>query len=231
VINTGSVSPPLDPETVDAFELGYKGSNSDGSISYAVAAFLYDYQNLQISFVDETSTVSTVNAAEAENYGLEFELTAQMTDAVSVDFYATYLSAEYEEFINGDYANGFALADLSGNTLPNAPEYTFKVGLNYQTAVGNGNLRLRGEAYYQDDVYFTEWNRSDAAQDGYGLINANADYSFGPDDRWLVSVWGRNLSDEEIISNNIITAPLYNSLRVGSMLPPRTFGVTGSYAF
>jgi hypothetical protein len=82
-------------------------------------------------------------------------------------------------------------------------------------AMANGNLRLRGEAYYQDDVYFTEWNRSDAAQDGYGLINANADYSFGPDGRWLVSVWGRNLSDEEIISNNIITAPLYNSLRVG----------------
>jgi iron complex outermembrane receptor protein len=231
VINTGSVSPPLDPETVDAFELGYKGSNSDGSISYSVAAFLYDYQNVQISFVDETSTVSTVNAAEAENYGLEFELDAQMTDALSLDFFATYLSAEYKEFINGDYANGFELADLSGNTLPNAPEYTFKVGLNYQMAMGNGNLRLRGEAYYQDDVYFTEWNRSDAAQDGYGLINANADYSFGPDGRWLVSVWGRNLSDEEIISNNIITAPLYNSLRVGTMLPPRTFGVTGSYAF
>jgi iron complex outermembrane receptor protein len=69
------------------FELGYKGSNSDGSISYSVAAFLYDYQNVQISFVDETSTVSTVNAAEAENYGLEFELDAQMTDALSMDFF------------------------------------------------------------------------------------------------------------------------------------------------
>jgi iron complex outermembrane receptor protein len=231
VINTGSLSPPLDPETVDAFEVGYKGASADGRISYALAAFYYDYQNLQISFVDETSTVSTVNAAEAENYGAELELNAQLSDAFSMDFYATYLSAEYKEFINGDYANGFAPTDLSGNTLPNAPEYTLKLGLTYQTAVANGNLRLRGEAYYQDDVYFTEWNRQDAAQDGYGLLNANADFSFGPDGRYLISLWGRNLSDEEIISNNIITAPLYSSLRVGSMLPPRTFGLTGSYAF
>lgn len=231
VINTGSLSPPLDPETVDAFEFGFKGSTEDGRLNYALAAFFYDYQNLQISFVDETSTVSTVNAAEAENYGAELELNFMVTEGFSVDFFATYLSAEYKEFVNGDYANGFALVDLSGNTLPNAPEYTFKLGATYEVPVGNGNLRLRGEAYYQDDVFFTEWNRADAVQDGYGLINANADYSFGPDGRYMLSFWGRNLSDEEVISNNIITAPLYNSLRVGSMLPPRTFGVTGSYAF
>jgi iron complex outermembrane receptor protein len=30
VINTGSLSPPLDPETVDAWELGLKGSSADG---------------------------------------------------------------------------------------------------------------------------------------------------------------------------------------------------------
>ncbi|MFK7831234.1 MAG: TonB-dependent receptor [Congregibacter sp.] len=231
VINTGSLSPPLDPETVDAFELGYKGSSSDGRLSFALAAFYYDYQNVQISFVDETSTVSTVNAAEAENYGVELELDFALTDAVTLDFFATYLSAEYKEFVNGDYAAGFALADLSGNTLPNAPEYTFKLGITYETAVANGTLRLRGEGYYQDEVFFTEWNRDDAVQDSYGLIHANADYSFGEDGRWMVSLWGRNLSDEEVISNNIITAPLYNSLRVGSMLPPRTFGVTGSYSF
>ncbi len=231
VINTGSLSPPLDPETVDAFELGWKGSSSDGRLSYALAAFLYDYQNLQISFVDENSTVSTVNAAEAENYGAELELRYAFTESFSMDFFATYLSAEYEELINGDYANGFELTDLSGNTLPNAPEYTLKIGATYETPVGDGRLRLRAEGYYQDDVYFTEWNRHDAFQDSYGLINASADYAFGSDGQWLISLWGRNLSDEEVISNNIITAPLYNSLRVGSMLPPRTYGITGSYAF
>jgi iron complex outermembrane receptor protein len=147
----------------------------------------------------------------------------------SVDFYATYLSAEYQEFFNGDYANGFEIADLSGNTLPNAPEYTAKIGVTWQTDLGNGVLSLRGEAYYQDEVYFTEWNRSDAYQDSYEQFNASIDYVFN--ESWMVSVWGRNLSDEEVISNNIITAPLYDSLRVGSVLPPRTYGATVGYQF
>ena len=229
VINTGSTSPPLDPETVDAFELGIKGQNSSGTLKYSVAAFFYDYQDMQISFVDETSTVSTINAAEAENSGLEFELEGSFGNGFSFDFYLTYLSAEYQEFFNGDYANGFAIADLSGNTLPNAPESTAKLGLNWEGQVGNGVLRLRGEAYYQDDIYFTEWNRADAYQASYEQYNASAEYSWN--DQWRLSVWGRNLSDEEVMSNNIITAPLYDSLRVGAVLPPRTYGATATFQF
>ena len=229
VINTGSTSPPLDPETVDAFELGIKGQNSSGTLKYSVAAFFYDYQDMQISFVDETSTVSTINAAEAENFGLELELEGSFGNGFSFDFYLTYLSAEYQEFFNGDYANGFAIADLSGNTLPNAPESTAKLGLNWEGEVGNGVLRLRGEAYYQDDVYFTEWNRADAYQASYEQYNASAEYSWN--DQWQLSVWGRNLSDEEVMSNNIITAPLYDSLRVGAVLPPRTYGATVTFQF
>ena len=229
VINTGSTSPPLDPETVDAFEVGLKGQNASGTLRYSVAAFFYDYQDMQISFVDETSTVSTVNAAEAENSGIELEVDGSLGNGFAFDFYLTYLNAEYQEFFNGDYANGFAITDLSGNTLPNAPESTAKLGLTWEGAVGGGTLIVRGEAYYQDDVYFTEWNREDAYQKSYEQINASVDYSWN--DQWLLSLWGRNLSDEEVMSNNIITAPLYDSLRVGAVLPPRTYGATVTYQF
>lgn len=230
VINTGSLDAPLDPETVDAFEFGVKGANDDGTLTYALAAFFYDYKDLQISFVNEQSTVTTVNAAEAENYGAEVELKAQLNDAFSVDLFATFLSAEYKEFFNADYGNAFELTDLSGNTLPNAPKYTAKLGLTYETQFGDNLLRLRGEIYHQDEVFFTEWNRPDAYQDSYQLINASAEYMFG-DSGWGISIWGKNLADEEIISNNIITAALYDYLRVGSMLPPRTVGATVVFNF
>ena len=229
VINTGSTSPPLDPETVDAFEVGLKGQNASGTLRYSVAAFFYDYQDMQISFVDETSTVSTVNAAEAENSGIELEVDGSLGNGFAFDFYLTYLNAEYQEFFNGDYANGFAITDLSGNTLPNAPESTAKLGLTWEGAVAGGTLTVRGEAYYQDDVYFTEWNRKDAYQKSYEQFNASMDYSWN--DQWLLSMWGRNLSDEEVMSNNIITAPLYDSLRGGAGLPPRTYGATVTYQF
>ena len=61
-------------------------------------------------------------------------------------------------------------------------------------------------------------------------MNAHVDYEFA-DGRWMLSVWGRSLADEEVLSNNIITAPLYDSLRVGSVLPPRTFGATAQFNF
>ncbi len=230
VINTGSLSPPLDPETVDAVEFGMKGVTGDGMIRYALALFSYDYKDLQISFVDENSTVSTINAAEAENRGAELELDVDMGNGWSVDFFLTILNAEYTEFVNGDYASGFALTDLSGNALPNAPDKTAKIGINYETETANGVLRIRGEVYHQDEVFFTEWNRPDAAQDSHQLINARLDYEFS-NSAWTASLWGRNLADEEVISNNIITAPLYDSLRVGSVLPPRTFGASVSYRF
>ena len=228
VINTGSTSPPLDPETVDAFEVGAKGLLNNGRLRYSVAAFLYNYENLQISFVNAASTVETINAAEAENYGLEGELEIALTESLSMDLYATYLSAEYEEFINHDYSDGFSRKDLKGNTLPNAPEHTFKLGINHVTEIGGGELILRAEYYHQDDVYFTEWNRKDAFQKAHGLLNARASYVISD---VTVTLWGRNLTDEEVVSNNIITAPLYNSLRVGSLLPPRTYGATVEYQF
>ena len=229
-INTGSPSPPVNPETVDAFELGLKGSSADGGMRYSLVGFYYDYQDLQVSFVDENSVVATVNAAEAENYGAEFEISAALGGGFILDFYGTYLSAEYEEFLNRDYANGFAVADLKGQTLPNAPEYTAKLGLTWETEMGNGTFRAHGEAYYSDEVYFTEWNRKDAYQESYELFNANIDYEFGGGD-WLVSIWGRNLADEEVISNNIITAALYDFLRVGSVLAPRTYGASLRFNF
>ena len=56
-------------------------------------------------------------------------------------------------------ANGFAIADLSGNTLPNAPEFTAKLGVSWETQMNDGMLRIHGEVYHQDEVYFTEWTQ------------------------------------------------------------------------
>ena len=44
-------------------------------------------------------------------------------------------------------------------------------------------------------------------------------------------MWGRNLTNQLVLTNNIITAPLFNSVRVGSVAPPRTYGVTAGINF
>ena len=67
-------------------------------------------------------------------------------------------------------------------------------------------------------------------QEAYGIVNVSAGYE-GSGGRWAVTGWARNLTDEFVVSNNIITAPLYGSIRVGSLLPPRTYGLSLAYNF
>jgi len=231
VINIGSLNEVIDPEFVDAYEIGYKMPFMDGRASLRTAAFYYDYTDLQVGFVNEQSVVQTINAASAENMGVEIELVARFTEGLTGNFSATWLDATYKEFVTGDYRDNFAQVDLSGNNLQNAPEYTARAALDYVRPVTEtGSIIASVEAAYQDDVYFTEFNNADAFQEAYTIVNARLGYE-GGEGRWHVTGWVRNATDELVISNNIITAPLYGSVRVGSLLPPRTYGVTLGYNF
>ena len=231
VINVGSQNDVIDPEFVDAYEVGYKMPFADGRASLRTAVFYYDYTDLQVGFVGADSVVTTVNAASAENKGIELELLARFTEDLTGSFSATWLDAEYTEFVTGDYRQNFAPVDLSGNKLQNAPEYTLHAALDYSHPISeSGSIVGHIDASYQDDVFFTEFNNADAVQEAYGIVNLSAGYE-GGGGRWAITGWARNLTDEFVVSNNIITAPLYGSIRVGSLLPPRTYGLTLAYNF
>ena len=232
VINVGSQNPVINPEYVWAYESGLKMKGLNNRLQFTAAAFYYDYKDLQVGFVNAQSVVETINAAAAHNYGLETSLRAQVAPQFIVDLSATYLSAKYTQFTTGDYRNGFAATDVSGNYLDNAPEYTGRVGLEYTVPLSGsaGRLQFRAEEAYQARVYFTEFNNADATQGGYGLLNGSAEW-VSSNAHWSATAWIRNATDKFAIANNIITAPLYSSVRVGSVIPPRTFGVTVGYQF
>ena len=226
VINVGSRNDVINPEFVWSYELGLKTTSSDNKLQANVAAFYMDYSDLQVGFVDASSVVTTVNAASARNYGLEVELRARPAPGLTLEVFGTYLNAKYREFVSGDYRQAFAQVDLAGNRLSNAPEFSFRAGGDYDIPIGgSGKLNLRADINWQDRVYFTEFNNADATQAPYALINAGLKYT-SADDRWTIDVWGRNLANKLVLTNNIITAPLFNSVRVGSVAPPRTYGVT-----
>jgi iron complex outermembrane receptor protein len=226
VINVGSRNDVINPEFVWSYELGVKTSALDNRLQANVAGFYMDYSDLQVGFVDATSVVTTVNAASARNYGLEAELRAKPAPGLTIELFGTYLNAKYKQFDSGDYRQGFKVVSLAGNRLSNAPEWSFRAGADYDILInGSGKLNLRADINWQDRVYFTEFNNADATQAPYALINAGVKYT--PDNgMWSIDVWGRNLSDELVVTNNIITAPLFNSVRVGSVAPPQTYGVT-----
>lgn len=231
VINVGSQNPVIDPEYAWGYETGIKTNALDRKVSANASLFYIDYTNLQVGFVGADSVVTTVNAAAARNYGAEIELRARPITGLEVELFATYLNARYRKFTSGDYRQNFTQVDLKGNHLSNAPDYTVRLAASYDMPVGEiGSLNLHGDINWQDRVYFTEFNNADATEGGYSTVNAGARFTDATK-RWSVDVWGRNLTDKFIISNNIITAPLFSSVRVGSMAPPKTYGVTVGYQF
>lgn len=226
VINVGSRNDVINPEYVWSYELGLKTATADRKLQANLAAFYMNYSDLQVGFVDASSVVTTVNAASARNYGLEAELRAKPVPGLTLELFGTYLNAKYRTFTSGDYRQGFAPVNLAGKRLSNAPEFSFRAGADYDIPVGSaGKLNARAEVNWQDRVYFTEFNNADATQGAYALVNAGLKFT-SANDRWSVDVWGRNLTNALVITNNIITAPLFSSVRVGSVAPPRTYGVT-----
>ncbi len=226
VINVGSQNDVIDPEYVWGYEAGIKTIALNGTLSASLAGFYMDYSDLQVGFVGSDSVVTTVNAASARNYGAEIELRARPAQGLTFEIFGTWLDARYTEFVSGDYRQGFLPVDLSGNKLSNAPEFTVRVAGDYDLPLGDsGVVNLRADLNFQDEVFFTEFNNRDAYQPATVTINAGIRFT-SADERWSIDLWGRNLTDEFIITNNIITAPLFNSVRVGSLAPPRTFGAT-----
>lgn len=231
VINIGSLNPVINPEYVWDYEGGVKFKAFDNRLSTALSAFYYDYTNLQVGFVNAQSVVETINAAAARNYGFELESHAAVSRALTVDFYATYLNAKFTSFLDANYRNGFAVVSLAGNTLPNAPEFTTRLGATYLVPVAiPGTLTLHAEGNYQSKVYFTEFNNQDAVQGPRVIFDASLLYT-APDNRTTIELWGKNLGDKYVIANNIVAAALFGFVKVGSLLPPRTYGVTVGYKF
>ena len=244
VVNIGSVNAVIDPEYVWSYEAGVRGETDDRTFGFAASAFYYDYSNLQVGFVNANSIVETINAASARNYGVELEATMRPADNTTVRVFGTYLNTKYTDFCNGYYGAGDprrrqfpacptdpALSDLSGNRLANAPEFTVAAFVDHSIDLGTaGSLDLSADVNLQSEVFFTEFNNRDARQEAFALVNASATYHL-PLNGWSIAVWGKNLTNKYALANTIIAAPLFSFVSVGSLRPPRTYGVTLGFEF
>ena len=88
----------LEPEHVNAYEIGVKGRTSDGSLSFAVAAFRADYDNLQVQTnrSDPANGITrfvTTNAGTSRSQGVEVEATLRPAPGFSVEANFAYVDS------------------------------------------------------------------------------------------------------------------------------------------
>ncbi|MFC7047801.1 TonB-dependent receptor [Emcibacter nanhaiensis] len=242
---TGQTTPVLDPEIVDAYEIGLKGMFMDRRLRFNAAAFYYDFTDLQQgrSVPAGTSGFTLVyeNAASAEIKGMEMEFTWLASEHIRIDGSATYLDATFDDYVTTDPFDtvfqqlglidaGVDLSQqLAGNRLVQSPKWSGRLAVTVDHEISDTGWLAEGTVAvsYKDQVYFTQFNHDALAQDDVTTIDANV--RFSSDNGWSVNLWGRNLTDETIYVGTFIL----NSSRTnaGFLAPPRTFGATLGYEF
>ena len=232
--NTSGFTPVVDPEYIDAYEIGFKSSMLDQRLQVNIAAFMYEYTDLQVnSSVADQSGVPTLelnNAAEADITGLEIDISAMLIDGLRVDLGLSFLDAEYGEFLTKDPITD-DLINVSGNTMPFSPEVSGSLAVEYFQSLDDlGDLTLRADYSYSDEQYFHQFEGINK-QDSYSLVNARVTLETF-DEAWKFSLYGKNLTDEVVRNSGFyLPAFLGNEGLLLTLRPPRTYGVEVSYSF
>ena len=188
---------PVEQETLAAYEIGAKTQFFANRLRLNGAAFLYNYEDLQVFTLINSGGVPVSvldNAADASIKGGELELVAAPVDDFNISLGLGYLDTELEDFEAG------AGADFSGNRLPLAPKWSFSGVADYTWRVkGGGAVTAQGSFSYRDDVFFSTENNPLIAQDGYWLLGARLQY-VSPGERWRAAVYVENAADEDYLT-------------------------------
>src|SRR5690606_33824973 len=105
-----------------------------------------------------------------------------------------------------------------GNSLPHAPEMIFNGIVDYRRPVGTGLFAASLDWAYHDEKSFFLYESREFVADSFEL-GLRTGYTF-PSGRWELALFGRNITDEEIVQNGID----FNNL-TGMTNEPRAFGI------
>ena len=242
-----------EPEEIDAFEVGFKGTWFDGRVHLGGALFWYDYRNYQVFlFTNDYGSAPVrivTNASEAQLYGAELDLVLEPIDRLVAEVRFGWLEGTFNDFVDTGTkrvitsidppvtADFDVTRDYTGNRLPNAPQFKVSGSVSYVIEMGRfGSLMPRYDFSWTDDDFFDP-SEGRGAPDDLGRIFMPR-YAVGQEAFWLhnlrlsyrlpgdrieVSGWVRNLTDEVYKSGAFDAS---NSVgMVGNRVgDPRTYG-------
>jgi iron complex outermembrane receptor protein len=227
-----------DPETLTSYELGLKTQLWDRRLQINGSVFYDDYKDQQF-LVNSPSSLSAAgalalvvaNAADSNIGGVELEFTALPVDNLTITGGASWLHAEYNSFEVGNLATG-KIEDLSDREFQNVPDWTASLAAIYNWDLTDGStIRVRGDAYYKGEVYYSnDFNCSCYDRlntDGFTTYNAGITF-ITADGKWELGVFGRNLSDERVITGGFGVD--FFGTTTAAYTPPRTYYASIKYS-
>lgn len=207
-------------EKAKGFEAGAKGLFLDGRLRINLAAFAYKFTNLQVNTYDPARVAYTINnAGEVRQRGGEAEINFSPISMLNLHGAIAYTHNRFRNFVgqcygyafptgttraiavpppNCSFVNATALTlqqDFGGRAPARSPDWAGNGGAELTIPLGGTKIAVTGDAFYSDSYLAAETMAPSTRQDSFWRFNASARLA-EIDDRWAVSVIGRNLSNK-----------------------------------
>ena len=235
-----------DEETIDQWELGVKSDWWDRRLRVNASVYQYKAEDLQIGVirvVNGAVTSSLVNAGEAERWGTDVEVQLAPMDGMVLGLGYSYIHGDFDKYpptCNGATPpvcldnDDVAQRASPGNQISATADYTF-----LKTSSGEFNAYV--QVNWQDESYRTSLTTGIIGTTPYiyespdldqrTLVSGRLSWRNIPvgNDSLQVTLWGRNLLDDDYPSFGINFASL--GLITEQYGEPRTYGIEVSYEF
>lgn len=192
-----------------AFEVGYKWDTNKSTNAFSL--FHTTYKDLQVSQFDGSVGFNVGNASETNLLGFEFEGLYNITNYLNFNYGIGYINAEYQDFENGNCAQGEIpngsdtnndgisdLCDYTGRDLGFVSPLTANLGFQLDKNIYS-NLEFLSAVNVQfiDESNVHPNMDPDGIQDAYSIINANISLNWK---YWKLSLLALNLTDEHVVT-------------------------------
>ena len=260
----GRAEPPafsgFDGEDSQNLEIGMKWGLLDGRALLSAAAYYQIYEDFH--FLAEGVTYSippedgggttfanpVVNVDEAESYGVEAKLTLLVNEFWSMNIAASYNNTEFTDAQGVPCTNDEPLppgfftyntCNLEGERAGRLPEWSGTAHTEFWQPLGSGDMQWYVRSLIKaESEFYSQGLKEDL--DSYAFMDLFAGLR-SADRTWDVSLWVKNITDEEARIEVLKSPPLPDFENGGDVenpyefvrtqLEPRTVGVTGSYHF
>jgi len=238
------VFPTFEAETVDSTEVGIKTDLFNGKARANIAAFSYDYENLQFQATDpDPYRGGVANIPESEMSGVEIEFTALVSDSFTFDMNLAFLNSEvssdyfvldnvdaYQYFFGEEDLRYGLRENVKGNQLAKTPEFTADVNFTYETDLPSGNSLTAIVQYVKRGKFMQRVSNNPIvdAIPGYDIVNFTIGIDYN--NNLGLDLMLLNVTDEDGINSSM--TDVFGVASTGlELIPPRQFMTRISYNF
>ena len=207
---------PYDPEVLLSYEGGVKWTPTDMPLSVNGTAFHYDYSDYQAYLF--TANTGVVQNVDANTNGIELQVDSRIGDNLRATFGYAWTDSTVPDF---EIAPG-VFRDVKP-TFTSEHAAALQLRYDVPSEIFGGRMELGGSLTYSSSFFHNLRNFDADELDGRTLANADVSW-FSAEDRWHVTGYIKNLTDERYATVGFDSAPNCGcSIEAYGM--PRTYGV------